>query len=740
MTPLDALRRLAASDGTRVAIRVDAGPALTYADWERRSIAQAAGLRRAGVPAGERVALVFAPWDWTEYAVAYAAVRRAGAVAVPVAADLGAVEAGRILRATRVTAAVTATPGEPVAAAATGRTLTTSDLEVGGDGAVEAAGDDAAAATASGPGPAEILAVSRHLSPPLLVVRGAGEAAGGRWPAAGRSALVHAFPVGTVAGQDALLSALGANPLTVVALPALDTARIAELVRSGHVDACALHPAAARALLDSGAMPPAAAGSLALLVVAGDDMPDGLLGRLRDAFPAAAIEVVSPPAFAPPHRPGDAVATAPVAVSQEGMLWHECFAPGCQNLPGLARRYRGPLDVAALRRALDEILRRHDALRSGFEVRAGTPLQTIRAHEPLVLETHDLSGLVPVDREAEVARRVARAGSRPFDLVSDALFAPELLRLDAEDHVLVIRTHHTVFDDWSVGVFRRELAALYAAFAAGAGTPLPDLEVTFAGFSTRQRERLAGPDAAGAMEFWRGELADAPLVTQLPVGDPDLPPGAPQASPEPVTLDLPANLRDGVRSLARSEHVTVYMATLAAFGVLTARVTGQDDLLLTTVVANRNRAELEGLIGCFTKKVPLRLRLGGDPTFREVLARTRQAVLGAVAHQEPAFDGVLQDVLGAPAARHGLVPHAAVVFQGVTPERDLVLPEVDSVGLDTSARTARAHFASASDRGAAPAPGLPWGSGLQLGTFVILTLVDDRERLSFAARGAFHGP
>ena len=436
-------------------------------------------------------------------------------------------------------------------------------------------------------------------------------------------------------------------------------------------------------------------------------------------------------------RSGGGVGPAAVAFSQEGMLWQEWFAPGTQNLPGLARRFLGPLDVAVLGRALDEIVRRHGALRTTFALRNGRMVQVVRAHRSLKLGVTDLSGLDATEREAEVECLVSQAGRRPFDLGAGPLFDPTLLRLGDDDHVLVIRAHHAVFDDWSVGVFRRELAALYSAYAEGGASPLPELPVQFADFSRRQRGRLAGSAGARQMEFWRRELAGAPFATQLAIDDPELPEGSPQHAGEPISLALPAQLSDQLRALARRERTTVYTTMLAAFGVLVHRHTGQEDLLLATVVANRNRTELEGVIGCFTKKVPLRLNLSGAPTFAEVLARSRRALLGALSNQDLPFEAVVQDVLGAAASSHGLVPQVALMFQGVTPRQELTLPGVKTAGFETSARARRAHFMAAAHD---PAPALPWGSGLYLGTFLILTLIESPEELSFLARGAFHGP
>ncbi len=438
---------------------------------------------------------------------------------------------------------------------------------------------------------------------------------------------------------------------------------------------------------------------------------------------------------------------APVAPSQEGMLWHEYFVPGSQNLPPLVRRYQGALDLGALERALAEIVRRHEPLRSTFELRRGRPVQRVAAAGPRRLEVHDLGGLDAAAQDDEMAGLLAAAG-RPFDLARGPLFDPSVVRLGPRDHLVVLRVHHAVFDDWSVGVFRRELMSLYAAFASGAPSPLPEPGTSFGAFARGQRRRLAGPVGTAQLAWWRQELAGAPWCLQLPVDDPDRPEGVPQPSAVPVTLALDPGLCRRIRALARRERTTPFMTVLAAFAVLAQRHSGQSDLLAATVVANRNRTELESLIGCFTKKVLVRLRLHGDPTFAELLARVRASLVGALAHQDLAFETVLQQVIGPGAARHGLVPYPAVMFQGVAPPaEEVVLPGLVTSGFDTSATTARAHFASGEDA-AAPTPAPPWGGGLYSNTFLILSMLEDPAEpggapgagITLSARGAFHHP
>ncbi len=178
-----------------------------------------------------------------------------------------------------------------------------------------------------------------------------------------------------------------------------------------------------------------------------------------------------------------------------------------------------------------------------------------------------------------------------------------------DDHVVVVRVHHTVFDDWSVDVFRRELSALYGARVAGATSPLAEPATSYAAFSRRQQAALAGSRGDDQRAWWRKELAGAPLATQLPAGEDTRPQAA-------LRVDLPPALAAGVRALAPRLRATPYMTVLSAFSALLARITGQDDLVIATVVAHRDRTDVEPLIGCFTKKVPLRLRVEGRPDVR----------------------------------------------------------------------------------------------------------------------------
>ncbi len=447
---------------------------------------------------------------------------------------------------------------------------------------------------------------------------------------------------------------------------------------------------------------------------------------------------------------GTGTETAPVAFSQEGMLWHEQFAPGSFNLPPLVRRYQGHLDVAALGRALDELARRHAPLRTTFDVVDGRPRQRIGVHRPRLLPVTDLRRLDPGRQRAEVGQVIADAAGRPFDLTKGPLFDPVLFELGEDDHVLVIRLHHLVFDDWAVDPFRRELAVLYSAYAARQEPRLPDISLEFGDFCRHQRRLLAGLAGSRELAYWRRELAGAPLTVDLGIEDPQRPRGSPHAAAGPLHQALSPALVQPLRAMARQQRTPLYMAMLAVFAVVAHGCTGQDDLLLASVVANRNTAELEPLIGCFTKKILLRLRLAGDPAFPELMGRVRSTVLGALAHQDLSFETVVQDALGGDAAVHGLVPDVSVMFQAETPRQaKLVLPGLTLSGYDTGKPARQPHFASGDEGPSAPSGGTEdgggadrpaWGAGLYGGTFLILSVLEDQDGVSLVARGVFHPP
>lgn len=733
-TLTERLARRAAAAPDAVAVVVDEGDALTYGRWQHDSDAVARGLLARGVVPGERVALRFDHARWPDFAVCYLAVLKAGAVAVPLAAQLTAGEQRRVL--TGCAAAAVVAPGD--LGPRSGGAWTADPQELAGD-----ADDDVPLPAVRAGSAAEMLYPTGVLRPPNPQVLSHDDVAADR-PGGLASAdawlVVHGLPVGSRAAQQALRWPLLVDEATVTVLSGVDLARLCALV-AGRPAVLGIGSALVRALLDAAVARGDLAAASGLLV--DRPLPPAVRAGLRAAFPGAALlGAAGEPTQSPTGQPPAAgVAPAPLTPAQDGVAWYEHLVPGALNLPPLVRRYQGALDVAALERALAEIVRRHETLRTTYEL-AGSRIVQLVHPAKLSLPIDDLSALTPGEQDAEVDRLVAEAAVRHLDPVTEVAFQPRLLRLADDDHVLVVPGHHICWDDWSGVIFRRELAALYGAFRAGDLSPLADLPVQFTDYARRERDRLDGPDGDAQRAFWTRELGDGPLTLQLPIDDPALPAGSPQRPGGPVRLELPAVLAEQLRALARGERVTLYMLSLAAFSVLAQRYTGQDDVLVAAAVANRNRPELEGLIGCFAKKVPVRVSLAGDPTVRELLTRVRAALTRAWTHQDLAFEEALQAALGVDAACHGVVPTVTVTFQGLVARgRQFDLPGLRSVPFESAAVVANpAHFVAGAAGRAAPAAERQWGAGLYRGAYLRVMMLEGADGVSFAARGLFHDP
>ncbi len=333
-----------------------------------------------------------------------------------------------------------------------------------------------------------------------------------------------------------------------------------------------------------------------------------------------------------------------VASSAQERLWFlDQLQPGspAYNLP-LALRLRGRLDLALLAACLDEIVRRHEALRTTFKLQDGRPVQVVAAPASWPLPVADLSALEPVHRESEARRLRVEEGQRPFDLAGGPLLRTLVVRVDADDHVMLLTQHHIVTDDWSIGVLLSELEALYRALAARGPSPLAELPIQYADYAQWQRAWLAGEVLEEQLAFWRRHLAGAPAVLDLPTDRPR----PPRESFRGATrrFDLSAELSARMRALARREGATVFMTLLAGFEVLLHRLTGQDDLVVGTPIANRTRIEVESLIGFFVNTLAMRIDLSGDASLRELIGRVRETALEAYAHQDLPFEKLVDEL------------------------------------------------------------------------------------------------
>jgi len=345
----------------------------------------------------------------------------------------------------------------------------------------------------------------------------------------------------------------------------------------------------------------------------------------------------------PPVVPMERDRPLPLSFAQERLWFLHRLDPGSTTYNmHVPLRLRGPLDVAALERALGEIVRRHESLRTVFRDVDGLPAQVVAPAAGFALPVDDLSALDDAEREAELRRRVEDAARRPYDLAAGPLFRAALLRLGEEDHALLLGMHHVVSDGWSVGVLFRELSALYAAYREGADSPLPELPVQYADFAAWQRGEPAGRALERQLAYWRERLAGAPALLALPTDRPR--PAVQTHRGAYEQLDLPDALPERLRALGRSGGATLYMVLLGAFQSLLTRYAGTEDVVVGTPTAGRTRRETEELIGFFVNTLVLRTDLSGDPAFRELLGRVREATLGAFEHQDVPFERLVAEL------------------------------------------------------------------------------------------------
>ncbi|HEX2077645.1 MAG TPA: condensation domain-containing protein [Longimicrobium sp.] len=295
-----------------------------------------------------------------------------------------------------------------------------------------------------------------------------------------------------------------------------------------------------------------------------------------------------------------------------------------------------------MRRAVEEVVRRHETLRTALPEVDGAPVQRISPPGRVEVPFIDLSHLPEEERDAEAYRLAERNASQPFDLEAGPLFRVWLVRLADDEHLLLVNLHHAVSDGWSMRVLLREIATLHTAFRRGDPSPLEPLPVQYADYAVWQREWLAGPVLEAQLAYWRGRLAGAPPVLELPTDRPRPEVQAHRGASE--ALMIPPDVAARVTELARREGATVFMVLLAALDVVLSRWSGQEDVVVGTPVAGRTRSELEGLIGLFLNSLALRADLSGDPSFRELLSQIRETTLEAYAHQDVPFERILEEL------------------------------------------------------------------------------------------------
>ncbi|MBV9787872.1 MAG: amino acid adenylation domain-containing protein [Chloroflexi bacterium] len=345
------------------------------------------------------------------------------------------------------------------------------------------------------------------------------------------------------------------------------------------------------------------------------------------------------PALMPVPRDG----ALPLSFAQQRLWFLNQLDPSssADNMPG-ALRLSGPLDRAALEHSLNEIVRRHETLRTTFVTEQGLPVQVIAPAAPVEIALISLQELAEAERDAAVLEFATGEARRAFDLQRGPLLRAIVLALGADEHVLLLTLHHIIADGWSWGVLFRELSALYAAHTLGVTAALPPLPIQYADYAVWQRAWLQGEVLESQLNYWRRQLGPegTPLEPlQVPTDHPRPPVPSSKGSSHSFMLSRP--LTDALIELSRREGVTLFMTLLSSWQILLARYSGQDDIAVGTPIANRTRGETEDLIGCFINMLVLRTDLTGNLTFREVLGRVREVALGAYAHQDVPFEEVV---------------------------------------------------------------------------------------------------
>ncbi|HWP43816.1 MAG TPA: condensation domain-containing protein, partial [Blastocatellia bacterium] len=333
---------------------------------------------------------------------------------------------------------------------------------------------------------------------------------------------------------------------------------------------------------------------------------------------------------------------APLSFAQQRLWLLDQLEPGnpAYNIP-FAIRLTGALDFEALERSLNEIIRRHEVLRTSFVVRHAQPVQVIEADARLTLEVTDLRGLEASARAADLERIIKEEALERFDLGRGPLIRARLVRESGREQVLLLTIHHIAGDGWSIGVFVQELGRLYEAYSKGEESPLEELQIQYGDYAFWQRTRQ-GEELERQLEYWKKELHGAPTVLDLPTDRPR--PALRSYRGATQTIRLSRSLSEALKQECRREGATMFMLLLAGFNALLMRYSGQEDILVGTPIANRTRAEIEGLIGYFANTLVIRTDLTGDPSFRELVRRVKDSTLGAYDHQDVPFETIVREL------------------------------------------------------------------------------------------------
>ena len=346
----------------------------------------------------------------------------------------------------------------------------------------------------------------------------------------------------------------------------------------------------------------------------------------------------------------------------------------------------GPLNINALQKSFNEVVRRHESLRTTFVAVDGQPVQVISPTLEIVLEITDISSLSDSEQSNETLRRARAEAALPFDLSKGPLLRGSLLRLNAEKHVLFVTTHHIVSDAWSSRILMQELTHLYEVFSTGKPSALPDLVVQYADFANWQRNYLEGEVTERQLSYWKNQLDQTSAVLNLPLDKPR--PATQTFRGASESFTLPERLSEEIAELAQRENVTMFMTLLAAFQILLHGYTSQEDISVGSPIAGRSLTEVEPLIGFFVNTLVLRTDLSGNPTVRELLGRVREVALGAFDHQELPFERLVKEIRPERGAGQTPLVQVMLVLED-NPRQPITLSQLSLVPLNHDSETVK---------------------------------------------------
>jgi len=390
---------------------------------------------------------------------------------------------------------------------------------------------------------------------------------------------------------------------------------------------------------------------------------------------------------APPIKKVERSGRLPLSFAQQRLWFLDQLQPGGSfyNIPG-AVRLIGELNIEALEKSLSEVVRRHETLRTTFDDENGKPFIVIHEAQPVKLPVIDLSALPEDEKQAQLKKITLEENKKPFDLKTGPLFRGQLVKLNDTEHVVLFTMHHIISDGWSMGIFMREIAQGYAAFAQGKTPQLPPLEIQYADYAAWQQEWLQGDVLQKELDFWKETIGMDPPVLELPFDRPR--PPVQTFNGKTISMRVDGALSAAIKKLSQEQGATVFMTLLAAFQTLLHRYSGQDEILVGSPIANRNRSETENLIGFFVNNIVLKSDFYDNPEFSELLRRVRENTLNAYAHQDVPFEQIVDALVSKREMSHAPLFQVMFVMQNL-PQSKFELPGLTMRSAEEEAGTAK---------------------------------------------------